>query len=97
MRSRHHFPVGHMVGVDDALERVAKNVAVVSVVEPPLQLFEVAVKMLRADLVESPDNGTLEQAPYALDAVGVNVSDNPFLDGVIDRPRVWCRSSSIPM
>ena len=58
-----------MVRVDDALERVAEDVAVVAVVEPPLQLFEVAVKMLRADLVESPDNGTLEQAPDALDAV----------------------------
>ena len=42
--------------------------------------------MLRADLVERAHDGSLKQAPDALDAVGVNVSDDPLLRRVIDRP-----------
>ena len=41
--------------------------------------------MLRAHLVERPDDGALEQAPHALDAVGVDVADDPFLGRVVDR------------
>ena len=83
MRSRHHFPVGHMVGVDDALERVAENVSVIAVVEPPFQLLEVAVEMLCADLVESAHDGTLEERPDALNTVRMNIPYDPFLCGVV--------------
>ena len=37
------FLIGERVCIDDALEGVAEDMAVISVVEPPLQLFEVAV------------------------------------------------------
>ena len=40
--------------------------------------------MLLADLMKRSDNGPLEQRPHALDPVGVNVADNPFLFGVVD-------------
>ncbi len=82
---RDQFFVGEAVGVDDALEGVPENVAVVAVVEPPLQFFEVTVKMLRTDLVKRSDDGSLEKRPYALDPVGMNGADNPLLCGVVDR------------
>ena len=64
-------------------QSVREDVGVVPVVETPFQLLQVAVQMLRAHLVESSDYGTLEQAPDALDSVGMNVSNNPLLGGVI--------------
>ena len=42
--------------------------------------------MLGADLVERAHDGPLEQAPDVLDAVRVNVSDDPLLRRVVDRP-----------
>ena len=57
--------------VHDASQRVAEDVGIVPVVEPPLQLFQVAVHMLDAHLVEGSDDGTLEEAPHAFDTVGV--------------------------
>ena len=39
----HQLAVGKVPGVHDAGQSVAKDVRVVSIVEPPLQLFEVAV------------------------------------------------------
>ena len=59
---------------------------VVPVVESPLQLFQVAVQVFPAHLVEGADNRPLEQAPHALDAVGVDLSDNPLLRGVAHGP-----------
>ena len=52
---------------------------VVSVVEFPLQFLKIAVQVLPAHLVKGADNGTLEQAPHALDPVGVDITDNPLL------------------
>ena len=43
------------VRVHDRAERVAEDVWIIAVVEPPLKLFEVAVHVLRADLVERTD------------------------------------------
>ena len=40
--------------------------------------------MLLRDLVEGSNDAALEQAPDAFDAVRVNVTDNPFLGGVVD-------------
>ncbi len=39
--------------------------------------------MLGADLVEGLDNGALEQRPDALDTIGVNIADHPFVFGVV--------------
>ena len=79
MELGYQFLIGEVVGRKDTPQSVSEDVLVVSVVEPPLQFFKVAVQMLGADLVERAHNGPLEQAPDALDAVGVNVSDDPVL------------------
>ena len=76
--------VGKIASVDDPLHGVMEDLRVVPVVETPFQFFEVAVQMLDADLVERSDNRTLEQRPYALDPVGVNVPDHPLFGGVAD-------------
>ena len=57
---------------------------VLTVVELPLQFIEIGRKTLHAQLVIGADDGTLEQAPRGLDAVGGHVTPNPFLLGVID-------------
>ena len=80
----HQVPVLHRVGVDDPCQGVAKDVGVVAVVEPQFHLFQIAVHVLGAHLVEGADDGALEQRPDALDAVGVHVADDPFLGGVVD-------------
>ena len=53
-----------------------------AVVEPPLQLFKVAIQTLCADLVEHTDDGALEQAPDAFDAIRAHVSDDPLFGRV---------------
>ena len=85
MKLRDQVPILQRIGVHDAGQRVSEDMRVVAVVVSPLQLFEVAVHMLHADLVERTDNGALEQAPYAFYVVGVHVSDDPFLGPVVDR------------
>ena len=57
---------------------------VVAVVEPPLELLEVAVDVFHANLVKRADDRPLKQAPYALDRVCVNVTDDPFLSAVVN-------------
>ena len=39
--------------------------------------------MFGADMVVATDDGALEEAPYVLDAVGVDVVAHPFLDAVV--------------
>ena len=40
--------------------------------------------MFHADLVVGADDGALEEAPHAFDAVGVHVADDPFLCRMVD-------------
>ena len=86
----HFFPLGHQTmigevpGVHNPAQGIAEDVRVVPIVVTPLQLLKVAVQMLDAHLVESPDNRALEKGPYALDAVGVHIPDNPLFLGVLD-------------
>ena len=84
--SRNQFLVGERPGVDDSLEGVLKYVKVIPVVESPLQFFEVAVEMLDAHLVKGADDGSLEQAPHALNAVGVNIADDPLFGRMAHSP-----------
>ena len=65
-------------GIHDPTERVTEDVRVIAVVETPLKLFEVTVKVLHADVVEGPNDRALEQAPDVLDGVRVNVSPDPL-------------------
>lgn len=55
------------------------------IIEPMFQLVQVGVQVLHADLVIRPDDRTFEQAPYALNAVRVNIPTNPLIRTVIDR------------
>ena len=55
---------------------------VVAIIESPFQFLKVSVQVLPAHLVEGADNGTLEQAPHAFDAVGVDIAHHPFLQGM---------------
>ena len=57
---------------------------VIAVVNPELLLAEITVQVLHGDLVERADDGALEQAPDVLDAVRVDVADDPLLRGVAD-------------
>ena len=57
---------------------------IVTIVVTPFKLFYVAVHLLNAHLVKRPYDGTLKQAPYALNAVCMNIPYNPFLLGVVD-------------
>ena len=61
-----------------------EDMRIVSIIVSPLQFLQVAVQMLDANLMERTNDGSLEQAPHALDPVGVNVTDNPLLGGVAD-------------
>ena len=73
-----------MLCVNNTTEGVSENMGVVPIVVPPFQFFKVAVQMLHAHLVERSDDAPLEQRPDAFDAVGINVAQDPLLDGVVD-------------
>ena len=81
----HQLAVGERVGVHDAGQGVAEDVGVIAVIVAPLQFFQIAVHVLGAHLVEAADDGALEEAPDTFDAVGVYVSDCPFLGAVANR------------
>ena len=78
-------PIRQCFGVENAPQGVPEDVRVVPVVEPSLQFFEVAVQVLRADLVERADDGPLEQRPDALDAVRVHVANHSLFSRVVHR------------
>ena len=77
------LPIGQVFSVENPQQCIAEDVGIVPVVVPPLQLFQIAVQVLHAHLVESADDGPLEEAPHALDAVGVHVPDHPLFLGVL--------------
>ncbi len=80
----HQILVGEHVRVDDQTQGIPEDVRVVAVVEAPFQFLKITVQMFRTDLMERSDDRPLEQAPHALNAVGVDIADNPFLSGVVD-------------
>ncbi len=79
------FFIREPIGVQDPAERVTEDVWIVAIVEPPFDLFEVAIKMLVGDFVERTHDGPLQKAPDAFYAVGVYVSVDPFPVAVSDR------------
>ena len=80
------FPVGEASGVYDSAQSIAEDMWVVTVVESPFQLFQIAVQMLDAHLVEGSDDGTLEKAPHPFYAISVNVANNPLLGRMAHSP-----------
>ena len=83
-RSGDQLQVSEVSRVHNPRQGVREDVRVVAVVVPPFQLFQVAVQVLCAHLVEGTDDGALEQAPHALDAVGMNVTHDPLFGRVVD-------------
>lgn len=49
-----------------------------------LQLIQIGVKTLRADLVVCADNGAFQQAPDAFNAVCVNIPAHPLIRAMVD-------------
>lgn len=80
----HQFLVGEVVGSNEFTQRIPEKVWIVSVIEPPLKLVEVSVKMFCADFVVSTHNGTLQEAPNVFDGVSMDIISNPFLFPVSD-------------
>ena len=78
------LPIGEVAGVHDPAQGVGEDARVVAVVVPPLKLFEVAVHVLLAHLVERAYQRPLEEAPHVLDVVSVNVTHNPLFVGVVN-------------
>ena len=80
----HQLLISQFLGLDDPSHGVTEDLRVVTVVESPFQFLKITVHMLETHLVEGTDDGAFEQAPHALDPLGVNVTDHPLLGGVTD-------------
>src|SRR5437867_2335689 len=76
--------IGERPRTEQPGERVAEEIRILAVVKAKLKFIEVSIQMLGADLMIRTDHRSLEQAPNALDAVGVNVSADPLFFVVID-------------
>lgn len=49
-----------------------------------LELAQVAVQMLHADLTETAYDAALENAPIPINRAGVDIAAHPFVWGVVD-------------
>src|SRR5580692_2986467 len=58
---------------------------VVALVESPLKFVKVCVHVLGADLMIRTNDRPLEQRPYALNRVRVDIAAYPFLRAMVDR------------
>lgn len=85
MNSGDEFLISEDFRLTDTNERVSEQVRVLAVVVPPLQLVQVGREMLHRDVVVGPDDGALQEAPDALDGVGVDLPTDPLVLGVVDR------------
>lgn len=63
----------------------SENIAVVAVIVPELKFRDVEMQILFADVVEGSNDTTLEDAPEALNRIGVDSADNIFFLGMIGR------------
>ena len=57
---------------------------IVPIIEPPLKLVKIGIKMFSGDLMIRTDNRSLEERPNALNRVGVNIATYPFLNRMVD-------------
>lgn len=91
------FRIRQRLGIQHRHERVPKQPWVVAVVELESDFVQVAFKVLGGKLVEGTDDGTLQDAPYALIRVCVNVSPYPFVVGMINHfvPKTMLRQLAI--
>jgi hypothetical protein len=67
-----------------SLNRRSENVIVEAIIIAELELCNVKVKVPFADVVESPHDAALEDAPKAFNGVGVNRADDVLVLGMVD-------------
>ena len=68
----------------ETLYRFRKDVVIRPVIIPELELRDVQREILGADLMESPDHSALNQAPKALNRIGMNGTDNILASGMVN-------------
>ena len=67
-----------------SLYRRSKDVGVLPIVVPELELGDIQRHVFAADLVEGADHAALEDRPEALNRVRVDGADNVLMRGVMD-------------
>lgn len=65
-------------------DRHSENVIIEAIIVPKLELRNVKMQVLFADVVESADDPALDDRPKALDRVGVNCTDDILLCGMVN-------------
>ena len=80
----HQLRVRESFRINQLQHSVPKQKLVVPIIEPMLQLIQVGVQMLHANMVVGADDRAFKQAPDALNAVRVNVATHPLFRAVID-------------
>jgi hypothetical protein len=73
--------MNYCLGIFDSC---SKYIVIISVVISELELSDVKMQILPADLVEGSDNSTLQDRPEAFNRVGVNRTDDVLANGVIN-------------
>lgn len=81
-RGRGQFRIAKRLAGHNPLHDIAERVLVVAVVDAELLLLDIGVEVLNADFVERTDDGAPEQAPYVLDTVSTNVTNEPLFVAV---------------
>src|SRR5438445_13639056 len=67
-----------------SLNRRAENVVVEAVIVAELELRDIQVKVLFADVVEGANNPALEDAPEAFNRIRMDCTDNVLVLGVVN-------------
>lgn len=82
---RNQLLIWQVTRVNESKQRIAEQVRVLAIIESPLELVQIGIHMLRADLVKRSNNRTIEEGPRAFDIVGMGFSAHPLFGGVIHR------------
>src|SRR5260370_802366 len=68
--------LSHIFDASASFDRRSEDVLVMPVIVAELELRDVQVQILSADLVEASDDAALDQRPEAFDCIGVDCADN---------------------
>jgi hypothetical protein len=84
-----------------SLNRCPEDVGVLPIVIPELELGDIQVQILFADLVERPDDAALQNRPKAFDGLCVDRADDVLASAIINGAMVVtligeCAQSSRP-
>src|ERR1700733_5296604 len=83
-RLLNEFLVLHLLGRHQPRQRIAEQERILALIEAPLKFLKVAIQVFCAHLMVRANDRPLEQRPYALDAVRVNITPHPFLRAVVN-------------